>query len=1075
MIAYFTRHPTAANLLMLGILVLGLAALPSLQRETFPKLSLTKVQVSVVYRGATAEEVENAICQRLEDVIFGINDLKETTCEAVEGRGALTAEMREGGNIATFENDIKTEVDAIDSFPDDAEDPVVRTLDRTDFVASVAITGDMPATHLKAYADEVKTRMNAAGLGQVEITGFSDRQIRIELATETLRRHGLSLADIATLIQRQSQDRPSGRIETEDGEVIVRFADERRSVAAFGDLVIVASNQGGELRLGDIATITDRFEDAEEKVLFNGQRAALLDITKTRAEDTLEVMDRLDAFLDAERARAPAGVALTVTRDSASIVRDRLDMLRDNGVLGLVMVFLTMFLFFSLRFSFWVAMGLPVSFMGGLFLMGVLGLTLNMITMVALLIAVGLLMDDAIVISENIARHLRMGKGPYEAAIDGTREVLPGVVSSFVTTACIFGALAFITGTMGQVLRALPVVLLVVLAISLIEAFLILPHHLAHSLETHAEKPPAGWRRRFEAGFDWVRERVVGGLVDGSLRWRYLVLGLMMLMFLASLSLIVGGMVKIRAFPHLDGTIIQAEILMPQGTPLARTETVVAQVVDAIDHVGQRLSADMPKSARARLAAEGDAEMPNSALGGGLGGPLVNNIVTLYSVNATAAESGAHVATVSVDLVDSDLRPGLPSTTVANAWREAVGTLPDVLSLKFGERQMGPAGRAIEIRLKGRDLDALKAASLDLRHWLMGYEGVHDVMDDMRPGKPEARLRLRDGASALGIRADTVAKQIAAAFQGVTVDEIQVGNEAYEIDVRVSAEDRDSLADLDGFMVTTDSGETIPLPHVATIERARGFARVNRVDGWRTITVIGDVDDTVANAQQIVADTRATFFPELMKRHPDVHPDFEGQTAEMVETMGSMTRNMLVGLIGVFLLLSFQFRSYLEPIIVMMAIPMALIGAILGHWAQGLELSMPSMIGLASLAGVVVNDSILLVMFIKQRRQQGSTAVEAAAQAARARFRPILLTSLTTIMGLTPLLTETSLQAQVMIPLATSLAFGLTSATILALVLVPVIYVILDDLGATRRVRHDDVLGAATPAVMAQATPPAEK
>jgi multidrug efflux pump subunit AcrB len=1045
MIGYFARHPTAANLLMIGILVLGLAALPGLQRETFPKLELDQVQVTVVYPGATADEVENAICQRLEEAVSGVNDLKERRCEAVEGVGTLTAEMYESGDIRLFESDIKTEVDAIDSFPEDTEDPVVRTLGRSDFVASVAVTGDMPATDLKAYAEEVKNRMNAAGLGLVEINGFSDRQIRIEVSTETLRRYGLSLSDLATLIGRQSQDRPSGRVETRDGEVVVRFADERRSAADFRDLVVVASDTGGELRLGDIATITDRFERDEQKVVLNGTRAALLDVTKTRAQDTLEVMGRLTGFLEEERARAPGGVTLTVTRDSASIVQDRLTMLLDNGAQGLAMVFLTMFLFFSIRFSFWVAMGLPVAFMGGLFLMSMLGLTINMITMVALLIAVGLLMDDAIVISENIARHLKRGKSPYDAAIDGTREVMPGVVSSFVTTICIFGALAFLSGTLGQIMRALPMVLLLVLAVSLIEAFAILPHHLAHSLEKHAEREPRGWRKRFEAGFDWVRERLMGRLIDAAVAWRYLAFGVLVLMFLGTVSLVAGGFVKFRAFPALDGTTIQAEILMPQGTPLAHTEQVVAQVEAAIDRVGRRLSSELPPEAV-------DPENERTA-----GGALVKTVMTLYSVNSTAGESGAHVATVSVDLVDSDRRPDLPAREVADAWRAAVGVVPDAISLRFAERVIGPAGRDIEIRLRGHDTEALKAASLDLRQWLEGYEGVSDIMDDMRPGKPEVRLSLRDGASALGVRADTIARQIAAAYQGVTVDEIQVGDEAFEIDVRLRAEDRDSLADLDGFMVTTDSGDTIPLTNVATIETGRGWARIARVDGWRTITVIGEVDDTRANAQQIVSHTRATFIPELLERHPDVRTDFEGQAQEMAQSMGSLGRNMLVGLIGVFLLLSFQFRSYVEPITVMAAIPMALIGAILGHMAQGLELSMPSMIGLASLAGVVVNDSILLVMFIKQRRLEGMTAADAARRAARERFRPILLTSLTTIMGLGPLLLETSLQAQVMIPLATSLAFGLTSATVLALVLVPVVYVILDDLGIARRVRHDDV------------------
>ena len=1044
MIAYFARHPTAANILMVAILVLGLAALPSLQRETFPKLSLDTVQVSVVYPGATAEEVEDAICQRLEDVVTGINDLDETRCEAVEGRGQLSAEMSDGGDIATFAGDIKTEVDAIASFPEDAEDPVVRTLGRTDFVASVAITGPMPETHLKGYAEQVRTRMRQAGLGQVEIRGFSDRQIRIALPGETLRRHGLSLADIASAIERQSLNRPAGRVETRDGEVIVRFADEARTPAAFRDLVVVASEEGGEVRLGDIASVTDRFERAEDKVTFNGQRAALLDITKTRAQDTLVMMERLQTFLDDERTRAPAGVGLTVTRDSATIVRDRLTMLADNGLQGLALVFLTMFVFFSLRFSFWVAMGLPVSFMGGLFLMSALGLTINMITMVALLIAVGLLMDDAIVISENIARHLKRGKGPYEAAIDGVREVMPGVLSSFVTTVCIFGALAFLSGTLGQILRALPMVLLLVLSISLIEAFLILPHHLAHALEKRAEKPLAGWRRRFESGFEMLRENIMGRLVDRAIAWRYLSLGLLGLLLLATVSMVAGGLVKFSAFPHVDGDTIQAEILMPQGTPLARTEAVVADIIAAMDRVGHALSTDLP---------DAGGSGPDD-----LGGALVENIVTLFSVNQSAAESGAHVATVSVDLIGSDQRGGLSSREVAAQWRKTVGAVPDALSLKYGERTIGPAGRPLEIRLKSPDLEALKAASLELRQWLAGYEGVHDLMDDMRPGKPEVRLSLRDGASALGLKAETVASQIAAAFQGVTVDEIQIGPEAFEIDVRLREADRSSLQDLDSFMITTEDGATIPLTNVAHIERGRGWARIGRVDGLRTITVIGDVDDTVANAQQIVSHTRANFLPGLLERHPDVRTDFEGQAQEMRDSFSSLGRNMLVGMVGVFLLLSFQFRSYVEPATVMAAIPMAFVGAVAAHWAQGLDLSMPSMIGLASLAGVVVNDSILLVMFIKQRRLDGATAAEAACQAARERFRPILLTSLTTIMGLAPLLMETSLQAQIMIPLASSLAFGLTSATVLALVLVPVVYVILDDLRLTRRVHHGDVV-----------------
>ncbi len=1026
MIRYFASHPTAANLLMVALIALGLAAMPEVKRETFPDIPPEDVEVRVPYPGASAEEVEEAICQRIEDVVDSVDDINETRCDAREGMAIATLEMREGSDFDRFLEDIKTEVEAIDTFPEDAEIPVIRQLGRTDFVASVAIAGPMSAPHLKAYAEQVKDRLlMIPGISKVDVQGFSDHQIRIEVPANTLRQFGLSVQDLADIVARQSIDLPSGIIETTDSDVLIRFTDERRTPREFENLVVVTAASGAEIRLGDIATITDRFELDEDKTLFNGQRAAYLSVEKGKADDTLTVVDAMGEFLEAERAGAAPGMTLELTRNLSSIVRDRLSLLLRNGAWGLGLVFLTMWLFFSFRFSFWVAMGLPVSFLGTIAMMALLGYSFDMITMVGLLIAVGLIMDDAIVLSENIAAHLRRGAEPLTAAIEGARQVAPGVIASYLTTICIFGALAFLEGHMGAVLKVLPVILLTTLSVSLVEAFLILPHHLAHALKGAGEKKPSALRRRFDGAIDWLRDVVIGSVVDWAVRWRYLAAGLVIAMLIVAASAIAGGVLKFRAFPDLEGDVIEARILLPQGTPLKRTEAVVARVTEALKQVGTEFAQRQP-------------ERP----------PLIRNLAIQYNRNSDSFESGPHVATVIVDLLGFKLRDH-SLDKILGRWRTLVGKVPDVISIKFVEPQIGPGGRALDIRLLGSDLGELKEASLELQSWLNSYKGVLDLSDDLRPGKPEVRVRLREGAMVLGISARDIAAQMRTAFRGKVADEIQVGPESFEIDVRLSGVDRDSLADLDYFTVTATDGVQVPLNAVAVLESGRGFSRINRIDGQRAVTIQGDIDTTVANANAIVQDTRKRFLPALAKRHPGVRAGFEGQAKESAKTGSSLQRNFLIGILGVFLLLSFQFKSYIEPVVVMIAIPMGLIGVVGGHLMMGLELSMPSMVGFASLAGVVVNDSILLVEFIKIRRRAGEVVTDAARLAARQRFRAILLTSLTTLAGLLPLLTETSLQAQVLIPLVTSLAFGLTVATMLVLVVVPVSYAILDDFGLT--------------------------
>lgn len=1025
MIAWFARHPTAANLFMAALMLLGLVALPGLQRETFPEVQNDEVEVRVVYKGATTDEVEDALCRRMEDALESITDLDEMRCQASEGSGVVTAVMREGADMTRFLDDVKSEVDAIDDFPDGIETPIIEELKRTEAVISIAVTGPQDPVALKAYAEDLKDRLMAEkSVAEVTVGGFSDHHIRIEIPALRLRQFGLSATDIANAVQRYSVGSPAGRLEGEQEDILLRFDDQRKTVEEFRDLIVISATNGASIRLGQIAEISDRFDRAEEKILFNGQRAAVLDVAKTRAQDILSVLGSVEAFVAAERERAPAGVSLTLTQDRASIVSDRLNMLVRNGVQGLIAVFLVLWLFFSFRYSFWVTMGLPVSFLGALFLLPLIGVTINMISMVGLLIGIGLLMDDAIVIAENIAARMAKGDTPLHAAIEGVRQVLPGILSSFTTTLLVFGSLSFITGDIGQILRVMPMVLITVITVSLVEAFLILPNHLSHSLAHMKNTRPSRFRQGFERKFDALRERLFGPALDKAIEHRYLTLGIVVMLLLLSIAIPAGGLLKFVGFPDLDGDVVEARVLLPQGTPLQRTEQIVQRIESALKDVNQQFKPRQP----------GEQD-------------LVRNITVLYGQNPDAYETGPHVARVVADLLSAEQRDATVDE-VRKAWRERIGDVPDVIAIKFTEPAIGPGGRPIDLRLMGYDLQRLKTASGELQAWLNGFAGVEDLSDDLRPGKREYHLHLKPGAGVLGLDASQVANQVRSAFQGTKIDEFPVGPETYEVNLRLIAADRVGPQDLDTLTIMGRNGALVPLSVIAEVEEVRGWARIHRIDGQRAVTIQGDVDRDIANAQELLGIAKSEFLPGLLQRYPDVHFSVEGESNESAKTGQSIVRNVLLGLIGVYMLLALQFRGYLAPITVMLVIPTALIGVIVGHWALGLDLTMPSMIGMASLFGVVVNDSILLVVFIREARARGVAVQQAARQAGRARFRPILLTSITTVVGLMPLLLEKSLQAQILIPLATSLAFGLTTATIAALFVVPAIYCILDDFDA---------------------------
>lgn len=1023
MIRYFVQHPTAANLFMVAIVLIGIVSLPSLNRETFPEIDSNKVSVTIPYPGASPSEVEEGICNRLEDATDGISFLKEQSCVARDNVGILTLEMQEAGVMREFIDDTNSAVDAISDFPDNTEDAVVKELGRTQPVVSVAITSDLSMPELKGLAESYRDKLLALPkVPIVTVSGFSDHELSVLIKPEILQQYNLSIQDIAELISAESISMPAGVLDSKNRSYQIRFENERRSIEALSNLVILNSADGGQLRLGDIATIQDSFSDVEQRSEVNGKPAALLLVSKNSTDDTLNTYNAVADFVNAENQRLPEGTKLLITQDAASIVEDRLQLLLRNGLQGLMLASLALYLFYSWRFTFWVVVGLPISFLGGLAVMLLMGVTVNMISMVALLMAIGILMDDAIVLSESIESEYSKGKSPMEAAVSGIQKVARGVMASFTTSAILFGSLLFLKGDMGQILGVLPVVLLSVLTISLIEAFLILPHHLEHSLELHGKDAPAKWRVKFEAAFDRLREKV-GNLAETAIKFRYLTVGLAIAGFIFAVGLMVSGTVKFKGFPDIEGNRLDARILMPQGTPAKRTEEVVASLLKGL----KVTLADFPSQA------EGD---------------LVKTIQVSYGTNLDANEDGSHLATISLDLLDAEVR-NTSLVTLKDQWRENTGLIADASSIQFKEPTFGPAGQAISIRLQGKDLEQISQASWEIQNWMKGYDGVSNIMDNLRPGKPQLNVSLQPGALDLGLNAQQVASQLRAAYQGVEVNEVYQSREAYEVTVKLDTPPEDALEAFQQLPIFTSKGVEIPLHAIANIDPVREYSQINRINHKRTVTISGDIDSAIANTNEVLGDTRNNFLPELRKRYPELTIGFEGEIENTQETSGSVLSGFILGIAGVYMLLSLQFKNYREPIVVIMNIPLALIGVILGHMLMGLNMTLPSMIGFVAMAGVVVNDSILLVEFVKIRSAEGMALHDAAVQAVKDRFRAIFLTSLTTVAGMLPLLSETSLQAQILIPLVASVVFGMITSTILLIFVLPSSYAILEDFGFT--------------------------
>ncbi|WP_413111427.1 efflux RND transporter permease subunit [Thaumasiovibrio sp. DFM-14] len=1038
MIRFFSRHPTAANLLMLGLIIIGLTALPTLKRETFPEFAPPYILASVIYPGASPQEVEQSLCMRMEDAIDGLANIVESRCEAVEGSASMIIKLTSADVVSRMLVDVQTQIGAINDFPSQVELPIVRELDWNEPVIDVAIKADMPMPELKAYAESLKRTLKLDyGVSLVDISGFSDHQLRVEIDPTALRQLDMNTGDIANIVSQQNINLPSGNLELEERNYLLRFDARQVTPETLGTLIVGAGSDGSVIRLADIAQITDRFELDEQKTLFNSTPSAILRVSKNKADDALRVKERVAEFVAAESALAPQGVELVLTNDLSSILWDRLTMMVRNGGQGVILVFAVMWVFFSFRYSFWVAAGLPVAFLGSMYLMAAFGLSINIMSLVALLMAIGIMMDDAIVISESIASHIDKGQPVPDAVLNGVKKVMPGVLSSYLTTICIFGSLIFIQGEMGAVLRVVPQVLILVLTLSLVEAFLILPNHLHHSLSHAKQKKATSTKRRrslkarFLRRFEVFRNYQFVTMVTTVVRWRYGFVGTVIGLLFASFALLAGGAVKFVGFPELDGDVIEARVILPPGSSLSQTESVVSELVQSAKIVGQRLS-DSAEQGR----------------------ELVLHITEQYNYNADADERGPHIATVRLDLLSAEVRHTRIDDFV-DAWEDATSDLSMPINLSIKQPAMGPGGKDLEIRMQHDDLDMLKSASIETQQFISSFNGVSGVLDDMRMGKPEIRIALRPGAESFGVNGQMIASQLRTGYYGQTADEIQIGPENIKIQVMLAKDRIGDLQALMRFPIVLNSGEQVPLASIATLDYQRNYVRIQRIDGLRTLTVSADVRQSIVSSAEVLREFRQVLQPQLLQNYPGLRFNFEGAAKDTAETGQSMATGFALGIFGVFVILSFQFRSYLEPFIVLLAIPLALIGVLWGHWLLGYPLSMPSVMGFVSLAGVVVNDSILLVQYIRHHLDKGDDIYESVVQASRERFRAVFLTSLTTAAGLLPLLMETSLQAQVIKPMVISIVFGIFTSTLLVLFMVPSAYAILGDFGVVKR--HDSL------------------
>lgn len=1044
-IAWFAENGVAANLIMILIIGGGLFTLLGIKQEVFPEFSADVISVRVSYPGAAPEEVEEGVVVRIEEAIQDLEGIDQLSSTAAENSGTVLVELVEGTDTQKMLNDVKSRVDAIDTFPEEAEEPIIEEAMIRRQVLEIALSGDADERTLKVLGERIREDLVALpGITQAELAAVRPYEISIEISEENLRQYDLTFDRVAQAIRQSSLDLPGGKVKSSGGEILLRTEAQAYRGREFEQLPLLTLADGTRLAVGDVATVVDGFADTERWSRFDGKPAVLIQVFRVGEEGALEVAAAVREYLETARLAVPEGIELTVWQDRTLILKSRLDLLLKNGRNGFILVVLVLALFLKLRLAGWVSLGIPLSFLGAITLMPTLDVSVNLISLFAFIVVLGIVVDDAIIVGENIYSHYQGGGEGLTAAVAGTQEVVTPVVFAVLTGVAAFAPLLAVTGNIGKIMRVIPLIVIPTLLFSLVESLLVLPNHLSnlrHDRE-HVARTRIGrlWMRvqdAFADGLQFVIERSYKPSLEIAIEWRYLTLAAMLALLIVTFGVVRGGWIKFNFLPPIEADNSAAYLTMPQGTPAAVTARMVRQIEEAALALSSTLDQEYGgRPIRHVMTTIGDQPFRTAA------GPA--------ALNVGADFSAPHLGEVNLELAPAEDRD-ITSTEIADRWREMVGAIPDAVELTYTS-SLFSSGEAINVELSGSRTDRLREFATRLKEELRSYPGVRDITDTFRAGKQELELVITPEAEAAGLTQADLARQVRQAFYGEEAQRIQRGRHDVKVMVRYPESQRLSLGDVEELRIRTPDGTEVPFTTAAEARLSRGPATIRRTDRRRVVNVTADVNQAQGNANDVIADLEASVLPQLLADFPDIRYSLEGEQQEQRETLTGLARGFIIALLVIYALLAIPFRSYFQPLIVMSAIPFGLIGAVWGHVVLAMDLAILSMFGIVALTGVVVNDSLVMVDFINRSFRKGIPLVKAIREAGSSRFRPILLTSLTTFAGLTPLLLEKSLQAKFLIPMAISLGFGVLFATFITLILVPSLYAIQEDIkGASGR------------------------
>ena len=1034
-VKWMAGNHVAANLLMMIFLVGGMIKLFSIKQEVFPEIALDMIQVNVIYPGAGPEEVEEGIILKIEDNLTSLDGIKEIRSTASEGVGIVIAELLPGEDPEIVLQRVKSEVDRIITFPQEAEKPIITKMLNRIEVMSLVIYGDVSERALREQAETIREELlNFQAITQVDLAGVRPFEISIEIPEENLRRYNLTLEQVAQRVRSASLDLPGGTIKTTGGQILLRTKEKRYLGSEYKNIVVLSNPDGTRVTLGEIAEVRDTFMETDQITTYGGKPAAMVKVFRVGEQKPKEISKLVNSYVEEKSSQLPESILIDIAYDTSEILDSRLALLKKNAFLGLCLVFLILGLFLHTRLALWVMMGIPISFFGAMLVLPSLGISINMLSLFAFILALGILVDDAIVVGENIFEHRQQGKPYLQAAVDGALEVVVPVTFSIATTIAAFLPLAMVGGMMGKFMKAIPMVVISLLILSLIESLFILPAHLSMIKKRNSQQNnSAGKLGRLRNTFNRKLKEFTTvhyrRALETCLRNRYVTSATSIAILMLTLGLFKGGILQFTFMPKVDGDQVEVALELPPGTPVEETARIVDYIqsmgVEAVKEIDNKLTDDRSVM-RNTLALVGGTLNTQGPMGDG------------------GTSSASHLAGLLMFLTQSEDR-NVPSTEIENRWRELVGELPGIESLTFSSNLIH-MGANLDIQLAHNDYEVLEQASERLKKKIAEYPGVYDIRDNYSIGKKELKLRLRPEAVTLGVTEADLARQVRGAFYGSEALRLQIGRNEVKVMVRYPEQERKRLWDLESMRIRTPAGGEMPIARAAHIEASRGYSTINRTDRKRVIDVTASVDDKVANANEIIGDLQQTELAVIMSDIPGMHYRWMGEGKEQDEAMGGLREGFLLALLGIYALLAIPFRSYSQPFLIMTAIPFGIVGAVIGHLIMSKDLSMLSIFGVVALSGVVVNDSLLLIDKINSNRRQGSETFKAVVDAGQRRFRPILLTSLTTFFGLMPMILETSVQAQFLIPMAISLGFGILFATGITLLLIPSTYMILEDI-----------------------------